>query len=169
MSGPILPRRERLSLTDSPRVIIFRLVEEHLRADTTLGRTVRTWKCWRGQPGDKDEISYAQAPAIRLTPRPGPVDWWTPFKYHGSLFIDVELIVQGTCIDDMDNLWYAIESSLFPASMAASPFFANLQGAGAWKLLIGQHQPPVDNRPEAGSDGGFRGMGRLSIEYRAPY
>lgn len=173
MPTMILPRREKLDLPDSPRIIVFRVIDEQIRKDPVISRTVRpySFRSWRGEPADRNEFSINQAPAIRLTPRPGAERAWTvgspPYVRRGLLNIDVEVLVAGCCVDDLDNLWHAIRRSLDPRDPIKNAAFVSLlRSVGAWQGIVNVEQPAFDPRPEAGTDGMFRGFGQLSVEYQ---
>lgn len=168
MPGPtILPVRNALKLPTSPRMALFRLIDQRLRADPTLERTVKEWRSWQGVPDDAKPFGQGQLPAVRLTPRSGPEGWWASDSQKGTLFVMAEVITPGLCADDLDNLWFAIERALYPVDPAArNAWVATLQAAGAWKGLVQLAQPAFDGRPEMGGDGRLDGQGMLSIEFR---
>lgn len=167
MGAAILARREKLNLSDGPRAILFRLIDRQLRSDHTLGRVIKIHRSWTGEPDDRNEMGRDSAPSIRLTSRSGPSSWKIPWVRVGTLVIDVDTIIRGSCSDDQDNLWDSIRAAICPVDVVArQEFWSMLQANGAWTGIVNVGQPSYDPRPDAGSDGMFRGSGQLSIEYR---
>lgn len=157
-----------LPLEDAPRTLVFRAIDDLIRADPVMQRIFRgNIRSWRGDANDKAELAIGMAPAMRLTPVPAPVSYWYPGATKGDLVIDVELIVKGLKIDDVENLWFAIERVLMPREQAALlAVHAALKAAGAMTGLIFFTAPAHDPNPQAGDAGQFRPYGQLKLEVR---
>jgi hypothetical protein len=161
-------RYGNLPLDDAPRTLVFRAIDDLIRADGTMQRIFRgNIRSWRGDPNDKAELAIGMAPAIRLTPAPGPVSYWYPGATKGNLFIDIELIVKGLRIDDVENLWFAIERVVMPReTVPLMAVHAALTAAGAMTGLIYFTSPAHDPNPTAGDGGAFRPYGQMSLEVK---
>lgn len=161
-------RFAQLALDDAPRTLVFRAVEDLLRRDPTLKRIETTIRAWQGEPTDKELLSYDMAPGIILTPYPGPETYWYSNTMKGKLFIQFETITAGLCVDDAENLSYAIERVLIPHGTAAQvqATIAKLTTAGAVTGQVTFSTPIFDPRPDLGSDGAFRGIGRCELEVK---
>lgn len=140
------PTRPQLDLNDSPRTAVFREVETILRADPTLRRVVKCWRSWQGVPGDAQELSPAAGgPAVRLTPVGSEEQFQFPDAQTGTLTIGVEAAVAGTCVDDVLNLWWAIERAIYPADQAAKFAIQQaIQQAGSKTGLCTFSSPSLD-------------------------
>lgn len=160
----------KLSLNDSPRTSVFRCLDDILRADPSLQRFFTrpgSFRSWRGEPFDKSEFAQAMAPAIRLTPFPETEEYWYPGQQKGTLTVKVEMIVPGLAIDDVDNLFYAIQRALVPTDNAARlAIEKKLKAAGSMIGQIHFTQPAVDSAPNAGSDGLFMATGLFKTEVK---
>lgn len=162
-------RRKSLNIPDSPRMRIFRAIDDRIRTDSVISRIVRpsSIRSWRGDPSDRHEFGISHAPAIRLTPHPGPETWQNMIAIRGLLLIDVEILVAGSCVDDLDNLWQAIYASINPTGILISDAFSEtLRSIGAWQGIVNVTQAVFDHRAESGTDGMFRGTGQLSVDYQ---
>ena len=148
----------------SPRVQVFRAVERILREDPILGRQVKVWRTWEGRDEDKNELAIDEAPAIRLTPRPSNQTWWSTDAMVCVVEIGVEIRLQGTCYDDLDNLWYAIERAIYPTDVALRQKFQSILSNAGAHVQLAQFQPAFD--PSFGSDGNILAQGAIRIDVR---
>lgn len=158
-----------LKLPEDVTTTLFRLIETQLRTDPILGSVVRTWQTWEGVPGDKQPPAIGMAPWVSLTPQPTQERWFSPETQEGTLNIRIDVLVRGTCIDDVMNLWGAIRAALSPYARGSDGvcFNTRLMSAGAHKGLVEMNQPLFDPSPDAGQDASFRPSGLVSVEYRA--
>jgi hypothetical protein len=160
----------KLPFNDSPRTLVFRCIDDILRADANLQRSlsrVGSFRSWRGGPEDKSDFAQTQAPAVRITPVPAPESWWYPGSTKGDLVVKIELLAGGLCVDDVENLFWALQRALVPTGQAeALAIHKKLVDAGAMTGLILFEQPATDPDPGAGSDGQFRAFGQLKIEVK---
>jgi hypothetical protein len=157
----------KLKLPQSPRLRVFRVIDRHLRADQTLRRVVRpgSFKSWTGEPGDRNIFALEQFPAIRLTPSSGPDQFWATSGMLGNLTIDVEMCVRGTCWEDIDSLWMAVQRALYPIDTAArNAFLSALQTAGAHTGEAKFSAIVADVDP--GEADAFIGRALIVMEYR---
>lgn len=154
-----------LHLTTSPRVLAYRLIERTLRADPVLSNVVGLWSTWEGDPiRDPLPLALVGDSSIKLQPAMGPVDFWAVDSTRGDLIVDVDLIVRGTCYDDLDNLWYAMEQAIWPRDVTRQrAFILKLQQAtqGGKGLVIFQRPASfiaddVDGSPCLRASGSLR-------------
>lgn len=155
-------------LPDSPRTKVFRAMVQILKASPTLGSVIKpgALRSWAGDSHDTIEFSWSLAPAIRLTPANGPEQFWSPNAMLGDLLVNCEMLVAGTCVDDVANLWWAIEKAFYPASDGGMANAATLQAAGAHSGLVLFSQPAYDPEP---ADKFFAAMGQLKIAVRLQF
>jgi hypothetical protein len=163
-------RYGKLPYNDSPRTLVFRAIDDILRADANLSRAfskVGSFRSWRGGPEDKQDFAQTQAPAVRITPVPGPESWWYPGATSGDLVVKVEMLVGSLCSDDVENLFWAFQRALVPTDQASAlAIHKKLVAAGAVTGLVLFEQPAIDPDPSAGSDGQFRAFGSMKIEVK---
>lgn len=168
MAGPY-PTQKSLDLDDGPRVRVFRALEQVLRNDPTLRRVIgpKSWRTYNGTPADKQPFGATSAPAIVLYPVPGPEGFWSPDAMVGDLHVRVELTVRGTCVDDADNLYWAIERAIYPQDQASKlAVNAALKAAGAHTGIVLFTMPAFDPRADAASDGLLQASGELKVQIR---
>jgi hypothetical protein len=144
-TGPLL------DLNTAPRTAVYRKVVQLIRNDATIGRVLRptSIRAWDGLPQDGIPFAADVAPCIRLTPTAAADNWWSPGSQRGPLFINCEILVKGTCVDDVMNLWWAIVRAIYPAAQSSTN--ANvlaLQQAGAYTGLAEFSLPAFDADPE---------------------
>jgi hypothetical protein len=159
-----MPAGPLLDLNTAPMTAVYRKVVQFIRNDATIGRVVRptSIRAWDGLPQDSADFSIAIAPAIRLTPTSGPDAWWSPGSMRGALFVDVEMLLMGSCVDDPMNLWWAICRAIYPAPQSQTN--ANVQAllaAGAYDGLATFTQPAFDPAPK---DNFFAATGQIRID-----
>ena len=140
-----------LDLNTSPRTSVFRKLVGLVENDATIKRTIRpaSLRSWKGSPQDGLPFAPDIAPAVRFTPIGGADAWWSPGATRGPLLIQVEMLVKGTAVDDVLNLWWAIVRAIYPAPPAQTN--ANvlaLQQAGAYSGLAEFTLPASDPDPE---------------------
>jgi hypothetical protein len=141
---------------------VFRRIVQQLETDPDLRRVVGTLnlRSWKGVPGDKDPLTPALGqPAMRLTPNPAGVDWYSPDTHAGTLAVLVELAVASLAIDDVADLWDLVVSALEPGDT----FAADLRAAGAETGEIVCSDPAFDPQPAAKPDGMFLATGRFHL------
>jgi hypothetical protein len=123
-----------LDLDDANETKVFRRLVAILQADPTLARLVRprSWFTWQGEPGEDDPLTSSEAPAIRLTPVPGPDGWIGPEAMRNDLTVLVEILLAGTDASDLLNFWNAIRRALYPPTHDAQMAIQrSLREAGA--------------------------------------
>jgi hypothetical protein len=162
-----------LPLTTSRRTATFRALEAILRADHTLRKVVadKHWYTWDGSPASAGPLP-ANLVAIRLTPAPGPAEFWSPTEQESLLFIDVELTVPGLLIDDLLNLWQAVERAIYPEDhVVAMQHVATLQAAsgGAAGMVKFSQPARLEARQEKGGAAvGLAAYAQLAVPVRTP-
>jgi hypothetical protein len=152
-----------LDLDDSPRTLVYRQLITFIRTDPTIRRVFRpaAVRAWDGSPADAAEFSVAMAPCVRFTPICGADLIEFPGAFAGDLLLNIELIVKGTCVDDLFNAWFALARAIYPRDPAARA--ANVQAlvaAGAKTGIVEFSQPAFDAKPE---EQWFLGSGQLKI------
>ncbi len=152
-----------LDLDDCPRTLVYRKIVEFLRNDPTLRRVIRppSLRTWDGKPTDSADFGAATAPCLRLTPINGPDAWVYPSAFAGDLLLNCEVLVTGTNVDDLFNLWWAISRAIYPKDPAKR--MANIQAlqlAGAKNGLVEFSQPAFDPDPK---DNFLWGTGQLRV------
>jgi hypothetical protein len=160
---PLLP------LPKSPRTNVFRAIVKILQCDLVLRNIFRpgSFRSWSGAPHDELEFTFAIAPAIRLTPANGPEQFWSPNAQVGDLLVNCEMLVAGSNVDDVQNLWWAIEKAIYPADQTkAMANAAALQTAGAHSGLSLFSQPAYDPEP---ADKFFAATGQIKIAVRLQF
>jgi hypothetical protein len=162
-------RYGRLPLDDSPRTRVFRAIDDLLRADPDLKRLFSrpgAYRSWIGQPEDKNPFGQNTAPCMRITPIPEEETHWFPGYTKGWLSIQVELLVNGLCVDDVENIHYAMVQALGPVrdKTRLCEIHRQLQAAGAVTGIIFWAMPAHDPSPDVGTDGQFRAFGRFRLE-----
>lgn len=159
----------KLPLDDSPRTRVFRCIDDMLRDDPTVKRLFNrpgSFCSWRGEPKDKQPFAQDTAPAIRISPRPESEMMWFPGYTRGWLTIRIELLVNGLCVDDVENIHYALVQALGPVKDNAKTcaLQKRLQDCGAVTGIIFWVMPAQDPAPDAGTDGQFRAEGAFRLE-----
>src|SRR5436190_24200813 len=87
---------------------VFRRLVHQLENDADVNRILGrdNLRSWKGVAGDKAPFVPTWAtPVVRLTPQPRNVDWYDPSTQSVDLWVQVELAVQSTCIDDVADLY----------------------------------------------------------------
>lgn len=155
----------KLRLPLASETAIYRVTERILRADATLGRVVKTWRTWEGAPHDKADPTEATCPFARLSIQAGGMAFYSPSTMQGRLEIAAELVVAGSCLDDLHNLWGAFARALYPAdSDARQSIQLRLREAGA---RTGQYEfSQVAFDPTPGLEGVLSGRAVMMIMYR---
>ncbi len=161
---------EPLALPKASKTAVYRAMEQLVRDNPTIGRIIKpsSFRTWSGKPDDAKEFTFAIAPAMRWTPQPGPEDFRTPSMQVGPLFINCEVLLKGTNVDDLTNFWWALECVFYPGAIAVlaagnNSVIQTLITAGAHTGLVLFTQPGFDPSP----DGVWlAGQGQLKIDVR---
>lgn len=159
-----MPSGPMLNLNQAPRTAVFRQLVSFVRNDPTIKRIVRptSIRAWDGLPQDAEPFSPAIAPCIRMTPTNGPDKFWSPGATVGTLFVQVEMLVQGLCSDDLLNLWWAVVRAIYPAAQSdTNASIRALVAAGAYCGLAEFTLPVFDADPENFL---FAGVGQIKID-----
>ena len=145
-----------------PRTTVFRKICSILKQDQVLSSVIKpgSFRTWSGASHDSIEFSVSMAPAVRLTPTTGPENAKFPYGRVGKLYIQAEMLLAGTDIDDVLNLWWAMEQALYPPSNPGA-FITVLQAAGAYSGLPLFSQPAYDESP---ADRFFAAIGQIQID-----
>lgn len=157
-----------LGLPTSPRTAVFRSMETIVRNDPTMARVLKpkSFRTWHGHADDAMEFTIAVAPAMRWTPANTAEEFATPDSMRGWLLVNCEILVRGSCSDDMLNFWYALERAFYPSALAnRNANIQTLQKAGARSGLVLFSQPAFDPSPDHVF---FAGAGQLKIEISVP-
>jgi hypothetical protein len=156
-----------LDLPTSPRAAVFRAMETIVRQNPTFQRIVKpdNFRSWQGHPRDSKPFDQSNAPAMRWTPMNTGETFRTPDTMAGDLLLNCEILIRGTCCDDLTNFWWMITRCFYPPVFAArNAIIQTLQTAGARSGLVLFSQPAFDPGP----DGVFMaGQGQLKIEIQS--
>jgi hypothetical protein len=159
-------------LKPSPRTTVFRAIILILKNSPVLRTAIKpeAFRSWTGASHDNIEFTKSLAPALRFTPTNGPEGFLFPDAQVGDLFINVEMLVQGTNVDDAQNLWWAIERAIYPGPMpllaggaTTNSNIAALQLAGANTGLVLFSSPVFDPEP---ADQFFACQGQMKVAVR---
>ena len=155
-------------LPEAVEVTLFRIIDQTIRADPIVRSQVKIIKSWEGSASDKIPPSIGQSPYVRLTPMGSPEQWWSSDSQIGSLTIFVEMMVEGSCSDDIANLWFAIKRSQYPSDLPSrNAYISRLQAAGAHKGILSFTAPAFD--VDGGEDNKFHATAQMKIDYRVNY
>lgn len=156
-----------LDLPVSPRAAVFRAMETIVRQNSVFQRVVKpdNFRTWEGHPRDSKPFDQSHAPAMRWTPINTGESFRTPDTMAGDLLINCEIIVRGSCCDDLTNFWWMITRCFYPPAFAdRNAIIQALQTAGGRSGLVLFTQPAFDPGP----DGVFMaGQGQLKIEIQS--
>lgn len=152
-----------LKLPTCEHLDVFDVLVSVLKADGTLGRTVKVWRTWAGDPSDVADWTADQCPGVRLTPSIEDTGWFSPESLKGRLVVDVEIATTGTNLRNPALLWRAIKRALYPESRTETQAIqARLRDAGAMPHLV-FFAPGLQYTPAA--DGAvIVATGRLSVQ-----
>jgi hypothetical protein len=159
-----------LDLNTSPKVSVYRTLIRIIRNDPTIKRIISrpgSFRDWSSKPQDSEPFNINLAPALRFTPTQGPEDWQFPCGMVGTLYIDVDMLINGNDVDDVMNLWFAIERAIYPLNSTTQ--LANisaLQVAGANTGYALFSQPAFDPSPE---NAFFAARGQIKIDVRLDF
>ena len=148
----------------SPRTKVYRAVVAILQHDPVLSNVIKpeNFRCWAGSSKDNMVFEFSNSPSLRVTPTNGPEEWIFPTAFRGWLYLQCEMLLAGTDVDDVFNLWFAIERALYPDDYASQQaMVAKLQQAGAYTGLPEFSQPAFDAQP---ADKFFAATGQIKIE-----
>lgn len=159
--------RSALDIPTAPRTAVFRALDQIVRADPTIngvfGNRIRSWT--GDELRDAKPFTTTEAPALRLTPvGMGQDEWYSPDEQFGELGIEVEIFLRGTLIDDLMNVWWAVQRAIYPVT-GAQPNANLLNAAGATTGMVTFADPAFD-RQMAEQSGYMRGIGSMKVEIR---
>jgi hypothetical protein len=156
-----------LDLNTSPRIAVMRQIETILKTNPTLKRVVKTWRTWKEKPGQNAPFGTdSDLPAVRITPVSGPDIWRFPDAMVGPLYLNFEMLLQGSELEDVFNLWYALCNAIYPGSSATPSTQTNisaLQTAGANTGLVEFSSPAFDPSPDGSM---WLAQGQMKIDVR---
>jgi hypothetical protein len=156
-----------LDLPVSPRAAVFRAMETIVRGNPIFQRIVKPdrFRTWQGEPRDIKPFSYQEAPCLRWTPMNTGEEFRTPDTMAGDLLINCEVIVAGSCCDDLTNFWWMLTRCFYPTLFTArTANIQTLQAAGARSGLVLFSQPAFDPGPDGVF---FAGQGQIKIEIQS--
>jgi hypothetical protein len=159
----------KLDLPSSPRTAVFRAMEQIVRQNVIFSRTVKPdrFRTWQGEPRDVKPFSYQEAPCLRWTPMHAGEEFRTPDSMSGDLLINCEVIIAGSCVDDLTNFWWMLVRCFYPPQTSATSIntiVTTLMTAGARSGLVKFSQPAFDPAPDGVF---FAGQGQLKIEIQS--
>lgn len=156
-----------LPLKQSARTATFRKIVSILRTDPVMKRVFgdRIY-AWDGAPDEAaDQVAGEAQPSMRLTPSLGAMTWWSPDTQKGDLIIAVELMIAGLDVDDLLNLWEAIETALYPAdNTARNKQIYSLQQVSAGQTGLCTFTMPANaQNPQSRGDENWFAIGQITI------
>ena len=103
---------------------------------------------------------------MRWTPMNTGEEFKTPDTMAGDLLINCEVIIAGSCVDDLTNFWWMLDPLLLPARRrhTRQAIIQTLQTAGARSGLVLFSQPAFDPGPDGVF---FAGQGQIKIEIQS--
>jgi hypothetical protein len=137
-------------LPTGSRARVFARIVDQLTTDATLSRVVKTWTHGVASRGGGQTVSpnAATATHVRLAPRLGPAEWYSPDAQLGDLLIHVDILAAGAAtagpdMIDVLNLWEAIEAAVYPPGDDAKrlAFQQALRDAGSHTGQVEFSQP----------------------------
>ncbi len=137
-----------LDLNMSPRAAVLRQIETILKTNATLKRIGLKWRTWKETPGQNPPFGVDLAPIIRITPTNGPETWKFPNAFVGPLYLNCEYLLKGSDVEDPLNLWWAIETAIYPGGALTTANVQALQQAGAYSGLTEFSIPGYDESPD---------------------
>jgi len=121
------------SFATGPMMLVFRKVEEIMRADPVLAQGVKTWSTWNGSANDAMPVTPSMCPYIRLSPISLPPVQQSVSHVAAALGIRIESAVAGLIAEDIVNFWDAIQDSLhIDKPFQGSTAYCTLQGVKAF-------------------------------------
>ena len=120
----------KLALPDGPETIAFRAIEKILTSDPTLKRVIRKWNSWDGDATDALNPTYSTCPYLRISPRPGVSMKVTEDQHQMIMIIAIQIAVAGSNVDQLQNLWNAVRSAIWPLDTVRSSVVHAIAQAG---------------------------------------
>jgi len=143
-------------------------METIVRGNFIFNRVVKPdrFRTWQGEPRDIKPFSYQEAPCLRWTPMNTGEEFKTPDTMAGDLLINCEVIIAGSCVDDLTNFWWMLTRCFYPQGGGAprQAIIQTLQTAGARSGLVLFSQPAFDPGPDGVF---FAGQGQIKIEIQS--
>lgn len=140
-----------MAIPDLPsgnRARVYALMVEIAETDPVLDAVVKTWVTGLPNARRRAPRSVATAIDVRMSPRLGPVAWYSPDSQLGNLQIEVEILVQGAVLGaadmlDVINIWEAFENAYYPVGdfIKQASIQERLVAAGSHTGLITFSQP----------------------------
>ncbi len=156
-----------LDLPVSPRAAVFRAMEAIVRGNAIFQRVVKPdhFRTWEGHPRDVKPFTLSEAPCMRWTPMNTGEQFRTPELISGDLLVNCEIVIRGSCCDDLTNFWWMLTRCFYSSDGGNQANVRTLVGAGARSGLVFFSQPAFDPSPDGVF---FAGQGQLKIEVQSP-
>lgn len=103
----------KLAIPNCNRTNVYRALVQVLQTNATLKSVVKTWRTWTGDPNDTLAPDNKQTPWIRITPVGQPASPETEVHTTSPFVLRLDVVVNGTNMDDLLNLNEAIERAIF--------------------------------------------------------
>ena len=157
-----------LDLNTSEIVAVYDALLLILQQNATIKRTVKTWRTWRDKPGQNGPFEVGPGlPAIRVTPVNGPEQWRYPHAMVGTLYLNFEVLVAGSDVRDVLNLWRALQIAIYPGGAGTMASIQALQAAGANSGLAEFTVPAYDDTPD-GANLLAKGQMKIDVKFQLP-
>ena len=170
---------QRLTIPSKYRGPAFRAIESLLREDPVLVSVVKTWRSREGFDTDMQMPAWDMQPMVALSPAPLPNKQASEADNFINFTVNVELYVPGTCYEDIDALWSAIEDAIVktkpfrsdavPGQTVASFLCSCLGNGGVQNLrAVAPAFYPVDLKRKDNDAVSQSGLGTLTCWLRRP-
>lgn len=107
-----------LALPKSPHRLLYRELVRVWRADKDLADAVKTWFVWDGSVADRVPFGLSLCPSVAALPGRGSDRYYGPSGFDGTLTVDLTIVVAGTNVDDLLDLYHALQRALWPSDPA---------------------------------------------------
>ena len=109
-----------LNLISCSRTRVFRGIDGMLRNAASLRRINAQFKSYTGLITDVEEFPQTIPVGITLNMEQTSVGWYSPDAAQLTLIVSVDIEIQSLILEDLINLWYAIEQVFYPATNPAN-------------------------------------------------
>lgn len=123
-----------LDLPQCSETSLYRAIIALLQNDPNLSRVVKTWVAWTGDRDEAQPPNLNRLPYLAIEPVADPSEVQTLGITEAPLTLAIHLVVDGTNVDDVFNLWDAIRACLFPGDSSMQQNILQPNAAYALRL-----------------------------------